>query len=155
MKDGKRTGRMGERFKPAFFKEVVAAMKKAFPNIIISSSRLNSKRSYQKKKWELFLKLYGKTGYSFNQDNGWFYAEPQNQKNLKEGPLKDYYQFKDNAMPYYRDLEEIFSKLTATGRMARRRRTTVNNDDDDNEIEPIKRQPNEEEPQSQLVKESQ
>ena len=43
LKEGKKAGRMGERFKADFYKECVAIMKPEFP--LVNSDRLNSKRA--------------------------------------------------------------------------------------------------------------
>jgi len=120
MKEGRRTGRFGERFKSEFFKECVDLMKPQFPHITID--RLNSKRAQWKSKWDLFLKLFNKTGYSFDEESGYFSAEPQNWKELRKSHLKECCWFEKNPMPYKRDLEEVFSKSMATGALARGRR---------------------------------
>ena len=76
MKEGQRTGRQGERFKAEFWKECVTRMTPKFPHV--NQDRLNSKRAYWKRKWDLFLKLYDKTGYSYDEETGWFSAEAEN-----------------------------------------------------------------------------
>lgn len=119
LKEGKRTGRMGERFKAEFFKECVERMKPDFPHV--SMERLNSKRAGWKSKWDLFLKLFQKTGYTYDEETGYFSAEPENWEELASGPLKDCCWFRQHPMPYKSDLEEIFSKLMATGNLARGR----------------------------------
>ena len=120
MIQGRKEGKMGERFKTGFYKEVVVDMKKVFPDRPYSSSRLNTKRAEWKRKWDWFIRLFGKIGFSFNEDNGWFSVEPQNWEDMREGPLRECWWFKDHPMPYKAELEQLFSKSMATGAYARR-----------------------------------
>ncbi|KIX00028.1 uncharacterized protein Z518_10955 [Rhinocladiella mackenziei CBS 650.93] len=133
MKDGRRRGRHGERFKPEFWKECVVKMKHLFPHT--TAARLNSKRTDWRRKWTRFMKLYQKTGFAYNEATGWFDAEEENWNNLKDRPLADYYYFKDNRMIYKQDLEIIFGKSTATGAFAPSRFVQDNHESDEEEKE--------------------
>ena len=119
LKEGRRPGRMDEGSKQAFFKECVDRMKPSYSHV--SAGRLNSKRAAWKAKWDLFLRLFGKTGFSFDEETGWFSAEDENWDALAKGPLKECCWFRRNRMPYYHDLEEVFSKSAATGILAQGR----------------------------------
>ena len=74
LKEGMATGEYGERFKADFHRRCLDRMKPQFPHT--NAYRLNLKRAFWRKKWTLFQKLYGKTGWSFSEETGYFTAEP-------------------------------------------------------------------------------
>ncbi|KAK5214711.1 hypothetical protein LTR96_011683 [Exophiala xenobiotica] len=123
MKEGRRQGRHGERFKAEFWKECLERMKLSFPRTSIK--RLNSKRAKWKETWSVFLKLYHKSGFAYDEETGWFDAEDEVWETMKEGPLAKCYYFKSHPMLYKKELEEIFGKSTATGAFARSRHQLV------------------------------
>ena len=114
---GKRQGEKGEDFKSPFFKAAVREMQLTFP--YTTSSRLNSKRAEWKRKFGWYLKLLIKTGYTFNQETGWFHAEPECWDTLQSSGLGDLLYFRSNPMTFHREFHEIWGDNIAKGKVAR------------------------------------
>lgn len=114
LKEGRKNGDFGMRPRSTFFPTCVAKMMPRYPHTTLH--RLNSKRAYWKHKYGLFSRLYMKTGYSYEEETGWFHADWDD---LAKGPLAGCSWFRKNAMPYKNDLEEIFGNSRATGGIAR------------------------------------